>query len=74
MEFVEYDKLKKLTTIKISDEELVDINSIVWFVAATFSKQDKTLLGGVDKFRLDNITSKINNLLDGIGKAKGLKK
>ena len=74
MEFIEYDKLNKLTTIKISDEELVDINSIVWFVKATFPKQDKTLLCGVDKFRLDDIQSKLSIILDGIGKEKGLKK
>ena len=74
MELVDYDKTEKVSTIKLSDEELVDINSVFWYISSTFSKQDETLLFGVDKLRLENMKSKINMVLDGIGKAKALQK
>lgn len=74
MEFIEYDKSKELSTIKISDEELVDISSVLWYVANTFSKQDKTLLCGVDELRLRDIRSKIDAIFDGIGKTNILRK
>ena len=74
MELVNYDTEKEVSTVTISNEELVDINSVFWYISSTFSKQDETLLFGVDKLRLENMQSKIDIILDGIGKANALQK
>jgi len=74
MELIGYDNVENISTIKLSDEEFVDINSILWYIASTFSEHDKALLSGVDEARLKNIRSKMDIILDGIGKAKGLQK
>lgn len=69
MEFVEYDKQKEISTIKLSNEELVDINSVFLYIASTWSRHDQTILFGVDESKLNRIISNINTILDGVGKA-----
>ena len=70
MELLKHDAKKDLSTITISDEEFIDIKSIVWYILSTYSKHDKTAMMGVDDVRLRNIESKMDVVLDGIGKAK----
>ena len=74
MELLNYDKEKRVSTITLTDEEFVDIEILVSYIASTFSKHDKTLLFGVDAARLKDIQSKMDIVLEGIGKEKKLRK
>ena len=62
MELVTYDKATKTSTIKITDEELADIHSVLWGVSSTFDNQDPTILG-VDEPRLKLVKEQVLNII-----------
>ena len=62
MELVSYDKATKTSTITITDEELVDIRSVLGGVKSTFSKQDSTILG-IDEPRLKLLNQQVLNII-----------
>lgn len=62
MELVTYDKAIKTSTIKITDEELVDIVSVLGGVLSTFSMQDPTILG-IDAPRLKLLEEQVGKII-----------
>lgn len=63
MEFISYDKETKTTTLKLTDDELLDLKSVVGAVLSTYSDQDPTILG-VDQQRLREIQIDLRNVFE----------
>jgi hypothetical protein len=72
MELLNYDKEKRISTITLTDEELVYIHSVLGGVRSTFDEQDATILG-IDEKRLIELTAKLNKILTTTLEMSGLK-
>lgn len=70
MEFIGYESGENASTIKITNEELGDILSIVTGLRSTFPSQDKTIFLGIDEARLEELSSLLLAMLQKRGVVK----
>ena len=62
MEFIHYDREKKLSTLKLTNSELTLIASVLSGVRNTFYMQDATILG-IDEPHLDELNKKVHSMI-----------
>jgi hypothetical protein len=72
MELLNYDKEKRVSTIALTDEELVYLHSVVGGVRSTFHKQDANIIG-IDEKHLIELAAKLNKVLTTTSQMLGLK-
>lgn len=72
MELINYDKEKKISTVALTDEELVDLHSILGGIESTFHMQDATILG-MNEQHLKELSAKLDNVLTMTSQLVGLR-